>query len=92
MERAERMILLGIGFLSPELLVPVLWVMLGLTLVTAVGRFAKVWRLAEGPVTVPSPRRQRRVQGDRPRGRPQGVGVPVAVAGPSSRRAGQPFG
>ncbi len=62
MERAERMILLGIGFLSPELLVPVLWVMLGLTLVTAVGRFAKVWRLAEGPVTVPSPRRQRRAR------------------------------
>src|SRR5665213_4130266 len=52
MERAERMILLGIGFLSPAFLVPVLWVMLGLTAATAVGRFVKVWRLAEAPVPV----------------------------------------
>src|SRR3984957_11121990 len=44
MERAERMILLGIGFLSPSFLVPVLWIMLALTMVTAVGRFVKVWR------------------------------------------------
>ena len=49
MERAERMILLGIGFLSVSFLVPVLWVMLVLTSVTAVGRFVKVWRLAEAP-------------------------------------------
>ncbi len=60
MERAERMILLGIGFLSAAFLVPVLWVMLGLTMATAVGRFAKVWRLAEAPVPVSTPRRQRR--------------------------------
>lgn len=62
MERAERMILLGIGFLSPSFLVPVLWVMLGLTMATALGRFAKVWRLAEAPVPVTTPRRQRRVR------------------------------
>ena len=49
MERAERMILLGIGFLSAAFLVPVLWVMLVLTSATAVGRFVKVWRLAEAP-------------------------------------------
>jgi CDP-diacylglycerol--glycerol-3-phosphate 3-phosphatidyltransferase len=60
MERAERMILLGFGFLSPLFLVPVLWVMLVLTMVTAVGRFAKVWRLAEAPVPVATPRRHRR--------------------------------
>jgi CDP-diacylglycerol---glycerol-3-phosphate 3-phosphatidyltransferase len=60
MERAERMILLGAGFLSPVLLVPVLWVMLGLTLATAVGRFVKVWRLAEKPEPVATPRRHRR--------------------------------
>ncbi len=60
MERAERMILLGIGFLSSVVLVPVLWVMLGLTLLTAVGRFAKVWGLAEAPVPVVAARRQRR--------------------------------
>ena len=55
MERAERMILLGVGFLSAVFLVPVLWVMLALTMATAVGRFVKVWRLAEAPVPVASP-------------------------------------
>ena len=60
MERAERMILLGVGFLSAMFLVPVLWVMLVLTMATAVGRFVKVWRLAEAPVPVASPRRHRR--------------------------------
>jgi CDP-diacylglycerol--glycerol-3-phosphate 3-phosphatidyltransferase len=59
MERAERMILLGVGFLSPVLLVPVLWVMLGLTLVTAAARFAKVWRLAEAPEPSASRRHRR---------------------------------
>jgi CDP-diacylglycerol--glycerol-3-phosphate 3-phosphatidyltransferase len=49
MERAERMILLGVGFLASWLLVPVLWVLLGLITVTALGRFARVWRVAEGP-------------------------------------------
>lgn len=49
MERAERMILLGAGFLSPLLLVPDLWVLLGLTAATALGRFVRVWRAAEGP-------------------------------------------
>jgi CDP-diacylglycerol--glycerol-3-phosphate 3-phosphatidyltransferase len=62
MERAERMILLGIGFLSPSFLVPVLWVMLALTLATALGRFVKVWRLAEAPVPVATARRQRRTR------------------------------
>jgi CDP-diacylglycerol---glycerol-3-phosphate 3-phosphatidyltransferase len=55
MERAERMFLLGVGFLSPVLLVPVLWVLLGLSSATALGRFVRVWRAAEGPVrTSPS--------------------------------------
>jgi CDP-diacylglycerol--glycerol-3-phosphate 3-phosphatidyltransferase len=49
MERAERMILLGAGFLSSALLVPDLWVLLGLTSLTAAGRFVRVWRSAEGP-------------------------------------------
>jgi CDP-diacylglycerol--glycerol-3-phosphate 3-phosphatidyltransferase len=52
MERAERMILLGIGFFSSVLVVPDLWVLLGLTSATAAGRFARVWRLAEGPARV----------------------------------------
>ncbi|HVC14841.1 MAG TPA: CDP-alcohol phosphatidyltransferase family protein [Acidimicrobiales bacterium] len=50
MERAERMILLGAGFLEPWLLVPVLWVLLALTMVTAVARFVSAWRAADGPV------------------------------------------
>jgi len=50
MERAERMILLGVGFLASWLLVPVLWALLGLTVLTAVGRFLRVWQAAEGPV------------------------------------------
>jgi CDP-diacylglycerol--glycerol-3-phosphate 3-phosphatidyltransferase len=61
MERAERMILLGIAFISASFLVPVLWLMLVLTSATALGRFAKVWRLAEAPPT-PGPRRVRRTR------------------------------
>ncbi|MGQ0520106.1 MAG: CDP-alcohol phosphatidyltransferase family protein [Actinomycetota bacterium] len=47
MERAERIMALCFGLLVSALLVPVLWVMLALTLVTAVQRFFKVWRQAE---------------------------------------------
>lgn len=49
MERAERTIALAAGLLFDSLLVPVLWVMLALTLVTAVHRFVKVWRQASAP-------------------------------------------
>ena len=45
MERAERMVLLGFGLFF-DLLVPVLWVMIALTALTAVQRFIKVWRQA----------------------------------------------
>lgn len=45
MERAERMVLLGIG-LAFGILVPVMWVMVVLLGITAVHRFAKVWRQA----------------------------------------------
>ncbi len=55
MERAERMILLGAGFLEPWLLVPVLWALLGLTLLTAFARFVTAWRLAEGPKPASAP-------------------------------------
>lgn len=47
MERAERIIVLCFGLLFDSILVPVLWVMLVLTLVTAVQRFFKVWAQAE---------------------------------------------
>lgn len=46
MERAERIIALAIGLAVPGLLVPVLWLMLALTLVTAAQRFAKIWHQA----------------------------------------------
>ena len=46
MERAERFIVLAFGLLFSEILIPVLWVMLALSLVTAVQRFIKVWRQA----------------------------------------------
>ena len=46
MERAERLLLLAIAFLFPEFLVPILWLMLVLTGLTAVQRFALVWRQA----------------------------------------------
>ena len=62
MERAERMVLLGVG-LAFDILVPVLWIMLVLTAFTAVQRFVKVWRQA----TPERPRRTRhhRGSGDR---------------------------
>ena len=45
MERAERLVLLGVG-LAFDILVPVLWIMLVLTAFTAVQRFVMVWRQA----------------------------------------------
>jgi CDP-diacylglycerol--glycerol-3-phosphate 3-phosphatidyltransferase len=64
MERAERMVLLGVG-LAFHVLVPVLWLMLALTALTAVQRFVKVWRQASD--LPPRPRflgaRHRRLSG-----------------------------
>jgi CDP-diacylglycerol--glycerol-3-phosphate 3-phosphatidyltransferase len=59
MERAERLIALAFGLLFDSLLVPVLWVMLALTAVTAVQRFAKVWRQASAPRPLPEASRWR---------------------------------
>jgi len=55
MERAERIIVLAFGLAFSVLLVPVLWVMLVLTLITAVQRFVKVWRQASAPPKVDRP-------------------------------------
>lgn len=96
MERAERMILLGVGFLAPWLLVPVLWLLFGLITLTAAGRFMKVWRAAEGPAprvaqegVAPVPARARWRQGkveSRWRARRQGLErMPRA-------RSAEPFG
>jgi CDP-diacylglycerol--glycerol-3-phosphate 3-phosphatidyltransferase len=52
MERAERIIAICVGLLFPVLLVPILWIMLALTSITAIQRFAKVWKAADvSPVT-----------------------------------------
>ncbi len=56
MERAERIVLLGIGLVFSALLVPVLWVMLVLTLATAVQRFVMVWRQASPAARDAAPR------------------------------------
>jgi CDP-diacylglycerol--glycerol-3-phosphate 3-phosphatidyltransferase len=53
MERAERIAALCLGLLVPSLLVPILWVMLALTSLTAVQRFVKVWRQADAPPRAP---------------------------------------
>jgi CDP-diacylglycerol---glycerol-3-phosphate 3-phosphatidyltransferase len=56
MERAERMIVLGFGLAFDSLLVPVLWVMLVLTSITAIQRFFKVWHQASEVHPAPTPR------------------------------------
>jgi CDP-diacylglycerol---glycerol-3-phosphate 3-phosphatidyltransferase len=55
MERAERIILLCIGLAFSVVLVPVLWLMLGLTGLTAVQRFVRVWRQASRPAQPDKP-------------------------------------
>lgn len=55
MERAERLVLLGFALLFDSLLIPVLWVMLVLTLITAGQRFVKVWKQASATVPQAAP-------------------------------------
>jgi CDP-diacylglycerol--glycerol-3-phosphate 3-phosphatidyltransferase len=66
MERAERLMALGLGLLFDSLLIPVLWVMLVLTLVTAGQRFVLVWRQASAPRPTPVPSRWRARRAARP--------------------------
>ncbi len=66
MERAERIIALGIGLLFDSILIPVLWLMLVLTLVTAVQRFGRVWQQASAPKPVPELSRWRARRAARP--------------------------
>jgi CDP-diacylglycerol--glycerol-3-phosphate 3-phosphatidyltransferase len=55
MERAERIIAIAVGLAFSVVLVPVLWVMLVLTSITAVQRFITVWRQASAPRAVRMP-------------------------------------
>ena len=92
MERAERIIALGVGLLFDSLLIGVLWLMLALTLVTAVQRFVKVWQQASRR---PSPPRRRAA--GRPGGPPAppsgpgaGGSAPAAASPPSAGLRGRP--
>jgi CDP-diacylglycerol---glycerol-3-phosphate 3-phosphatidyltransferase len=58
MERAERMILLGVALLSTAIFVPVLWILFGLTTLTAAGRFQRIWVAAGRPEALGAPRRR----------------------------------
>jgi CDP-diacylglycerol--glycerol-3-phosphate 3-phosphatidyltransferase len=58
MERAERLVALAIGLLFSALLIPMLFLMLALTVFTAVQRFLKVWNQASADR--PNPRQQLR--------------------------------
>lgn len=52
MERAERIIAILVGLVINPLLIPILWLMLVLTTITAIQRFWKVWKQAAvAPVT-----------------------------------------
>jgi CDP-diacylglycerol--glycerol-3-phosphate 3-phosphatidyltransferase len=62
MERAERIIVLCVGLLFDSLLTPILWVMLVLTVATAIQRFAQVWRQAEVSNTTKEKREVRQVR------------------------------
>ncbi len=66
MERAERIIALGVGLLFDSILVGVLWVMLVLTVVTAVQRFVRVWQQASAPKPAPQLSRWRARRAARP--------------------------
>lgn len=77
MERAERTVLLGVGLLLPGLLVPMLFVLLGLSVVTAGQRFVMVWSQAGEARTTAS-------------GRPVAAGQPaLGAAGSRPRRRAQ---
>jgi CDP-diacylglycerol---glycerol-3-phosphate 3-phosphatidyltransferase len=62
MERAERIVALGIGLLFDVLLIPILFAMLALTVLTAGQRFVKVWRQASVDRPAVQLRRERRAR------------------------------
>ncbi len=63
MERAERLIAIGLALLFQPAMIAILWVMLVLTVVTAGQRFVKVWRQAS--TTVPPTRTTERLRARR---------------------------
>ena len=74
MERAERFIVLAIGLLFAEALIVILWIMLVLSSITAVQRFAKVWKQASAVRETPlhqNSERRRQLRLDRRKERRQ---------------------
>jgi CDP-diacylglycerol--glycerol-3-phosphate 3-phosphatidyltransferase len=91
MERAERMILLGVAFFGTAFVVPVMWIMLVLISITAIARFVKVWNEASGKDVAVRSRvawRQGKVE-SRWRTWREGVAVPRGVL---NQRTGVPVG
>ena len=58
MERAECIVVLCVGLVFSAILVPVLWFMLALTVITGITRFAKVWKQATDASPVLAARRR----------------------------------
>lgn len=65
MERAERLILLGLALALNVVLVPLLWLLLALSVMTAAQRFAKVWRQASLEPLSASASRSEHLEGTR---------------------------
>lgn len=76
MERAERLVCIGIGLLFDPLLMAVLWLMLAGTIFTAGQRFVKVWKQAsnEPPVILARQNRRNRRRTTRAPRRTRGAG------------------
>lgn len=67
MERGERIFVLGFALFFDAILIPVLWIMLALTSVTAVQRFFKVWAQASEAHPAPSARLENSIRRRRAR-------------------------
>jgi phosphatidylinositol phosphate synthase len=93
MERAERFILIGVCFIagavSASAFVPALWAYLALVGATAAGRFARVWREAEGPVR--PERRRTRARVEHPRRARRAVAAWREAAAFRPRRTPEPL-
>ncbi len=95
MERAERMVMLGIG-LAFDVLVPVLWIMVALMAVTAVQRFFMVWRQATAdlparpPSTAARHRRPGSGDGDAPVSRWRAMDRPAGRRAVRTTRRSRP--
>ena len=91
MERAERVVLICACLAFSFLMIPLLWAMLALTSITAVQRFAKVWRqttaAGDGPPPLERPASARRASYFHTSGERERDQVPVSVRWKAWREA-----